>query len=329
MKKVTLKTIADQLEISTVTVHKALNNQQGVSKSLREKIVSLANELGYERKISDGRLNFIHVIKKDFLISVNEQYYTSIYYYLNMACEKVGAKLYFVVHDNIAGTMATIKSVGNENPIDGIFISGQIDRDLLTEINKMKKPVVCIDFYSSDFCFDYVYADNYYAGYTLAKYLIKKGHKKICFTGDIKYSNSVADRYFGYLRALNKFDIKEPPMLISKNIERDGEISDELFPKQMPTAFICHCDKAASVLYQYIKEKGYNIPGDISVISFDNTDICNLLSPRLTSMGIEKNIFAEQAYQLMMQSIENPKKEKINYVKLNLRLYERASVKNI
>ena len=325
MKKVSMATIAKQLNVSTVTVHKAFKNQGGVSPALRQRILDLASELGYERPPQDAAaLNFVHLIQKDFLLSTSEQYYTVIYYYLNQECSKIGAKLHFIVHDTLPATLANFKSLQQETPIDGVFISGQIDKSLLAEMEKLGKPVVCIDFFSSDFPFNYVYVDNYYAGYTLTKYLIQRGHRRICFVGDIKFSNAIADRYFGYLRALNRFDIAES-MHINCNIERSFSEPEFDF-KNTPTAFVCHCDRAASVLYMYLEKLGYRIPEDISVTGFDNTDICQVISPRLTSFGIDKEILAFQAFQLMEQSLHKKRKNDLNYVKLNLNLYERDSV---
>ncbi len=328
MKKVSLATIAERLNVSTVTVHKALKGYSGVSPALRERILALANELGYERAPQTaGALNFIHIIQKDFLLSANEQYYTVIYYYLNRECTAIGAKLHFVVHDSLSATIANLKSILQETAINGIFIAGQIERSLLAEIEKFKLPVVCIDFFSSDYPFNYIYVDNYYAGYTLAKYLIERGHRRICFVGDIKFSNAIADRYFGYLRALNRFNISEH-LHINANIERSYS-AVELNFDEMPTAFICHCDRAASVLYNHLEKQGYRIPQDVSVIGFDNTEICTVLAPPLTSFGLDKELLAAQAFQLMQKAIGKDDKLGLNYIKLNLDLYERESVADL
>lgn len=327
MKKVSLETIAKQLNVSAVTVHKALKNQSGVSPELRKKIIDLADELGYVRPNLASALNFVYIIQKDFLLSASEQYYTVIYYHLNQECAKTGSKLHFVVHDRLTATMANLRSLSQESAIDGFFISGQIEKALLAEIDKLKKPVVCIDFFSSDFPFNYVYVDNYYAGYTLTKYLITHGHKQICFVGDIKFSNAIADRYFGYLRALNKFDLSAEGLHINSNPERIAAMPEFDFCR-FPTAFICHCDRAASVLYARLEKTGRHIPDDVSVISFDNTEICQVLSPQLTSFGVDKKVFAAQAFDQMQHSL-NKRSGDLNYVKLNLSLYERDSVKTL
>lgn len=327
MKKVSLKTIAKKLNVSTVTVHKALKNQQGVSDKLRQKIINLADELGYESPSPQVSNNYVHIIHKKFLLGADEQFYTPIYYYLNQECTNRNGKMYFIVHDTIPSTIQNLRNLFSEAPIDGIFISGQIEKELLSEIETFNKTVVCIDFFSSDFNFNYIYVDNYYAGYTLAKHLIKLGHKQLCFIGDITFSDAIADRYFGCLRALNKFKVSNPCLHVNANIEREQNLDNLNIPTS-PTAFICHCDRAASVLYNHLKAQGLDIPNDVSVISFDNTNLCNILSPALTSIGIEKESFATQAFSLMQQALQR-KTHNLNYIKLNLSIYERNSVKSL
>ena len=324
MKKVSMQTIAKKMGVSTVTVHKALNNQHGVSEKTRNEIIKLACEMGYKMPDRLKPRCFIYFIHKNFILSRDEQFYSEIYQHLNMECLKLGATLELVVHDIPTTTFGTLKSIDAERGISGIFVSGQLSYEMLNGLRKLQNPVVCIDFYSSDYPFDYIYVDNYYAGYSLTKYLIKKGHTRIGFIGDISFSNSIADRYFGYLRALNKYRIPHDESLhVNANIEHSPY---EINFDNLPTAFICHCDKAAAALYDILHARGYEIPRDVSVIGFDNTALCERLSPRLTSFGIEKGVYASMALGAMLNRIN--KRDEVNYTKLNLRLYERNSVRD-
>ncbi|MCI8413054.1 MAG: LacI family transcriptional regulator [Clostridia bacterium] len=325
MKKVSMQTIARKMGVSTVTVHKALNNQHGVSEKTRNEIIKVAYEMGYKLPEKNQSLCFIYVTHKNFIMSQDEQFYSEIYHKLNMECLKVGASLELIVHDTPSTTLGTLKAIDSDKGISGIFVSGQLSPDMYAKLEELNLPIVCIDFYSSDYPFDYIYVDNYYASYSVTKYLIKKGHRKIGFIGDIGFSNSIADRYFGYLRALNKYKIPRDERLhINTNIEH---VPTKLTFPEMPTAFVCHCDRAAAALYEELSLAGYSVPRDVSVIGFDNTDLCEHLTPRLTSFGIEKITYASTALGAMLARIE--KKDELNYIKLNLQLYERESVRTL
>lgn len=327
MKKVSLTTIANKLNVSVVTVHKALKNQHGVSADLREKILSTAAELGYTPPSPDSlEYNFLFIIDKKFILSPNEQFYSEIYNTLNIECVRFNSKVHLIVHDNIELTQLAIKNEISKNKINGFFVSGEIDKNVLDFIDTLKLPTVCIDFFSSDYDFDYIYVDNYYAGYLVTKYLIKNGHKKIGFIGNIHATSSIMDRYFGYLRALTKYSLEiDNNLLINHNIETDNHSIDF---NNLPTAYICHCDRAASFLYTQSRKKNIKIYDDLSVVSFDNTDLAEHLSPKLTSYGVEKCKYSTQALKTMIARI---KKNAVlyNYTKLNLEIFERESVRNI
>lgn len=112
---------------------------------------------------------------------------------------------------------------------------------------------------------------------------------------------------------------------INQNIERSFQ-NPGIELSQGATAYICHCDRAAATLYSVIEQSGKKIPDDVSVIGFDNTDICQVISPKLSSLGISKEVFAIQALNIMQQAIQKKHPGGINYIKLNLTLYERDSV---
>jgi len=324
--KATLSRIAKEAGCSAVTVHKALTNQSGVSAELKNSIITIANRMGYNPPVDTGKnsnANFIYLVDKEYLLKPGEQFYTAIYFYLNEMCMKDNSKLSLLASNDPETTIAYFNTLAETKKVDGIFVGGQIDQEILRYIDGKKIKTVCIDFYSSDYAFDYVYVDNYYSGYLLAKYLIQKGHTKIGYVGNIKISNSIADRYFGYRRALNKYNI-EFNKKYSHPFSQYHDIKVDL--NDLPTAYICHCDKTAEYMYQYFDAKNIKINDQVSIISFDNTDICETLRPKLTSFGISKEEYSKTAYKLMLQKIKSIDQSS-NYIKIDLKLFERDSVK--
>ena len=96
--KVTMQMIADKLGVTKVSVSKALNNQPGISDKLRTEINKAALELGYNKHMIHKRAsnNFAFVVPKRFFLE-NENFYTTIYYYLNKQCQKTGQILSNIV----------------------------------------------------------------------------------------------------------------------------------------------------------------------------------------------------------------------------------------
>ena len=68
-------------------------------------------------------------------------------------------------------------------------------------------------------------------------------------------------------------------------------------PETLPTAFLCHCDMAAYQLMLKLQINGISIPDQISLVSFDNTDLSRNCKPQLTTIDINKREIAHKALQ--------------------------------
>ena len=98
---------------------------------------------------------------------------------------------------------------------------GEVGEKIIKEFAGHTIPTVFIDYYSPIYACNYIFVDNYQMSYMLTKYLIQKGHRNIGFIGDISSTNSIADRYFGYLKALKEEKLVVNPLWhINENIER-------------------------------------------------------------------------------------------------------------
>jgi len=329
MAKVTLESIATKMGVSTVAVFKALNNQKGVSEKLRKKIKAYAKSVGYvnkSSKIGITKKRFLFFIRQDFFLTPSEQFYSTIFYFLSAECNAANSILQvaFIEDDQtinkISGVISTFKP-------DGIFFAGEVGEKIIKEFAGHTIPTVFIDYYSPIYACNYIFVDNYQMSYMLTKYLIQKGHRNIGFIGDISSTNSIADRYFGYLKALKEEKLVVNPLWhINDNIERRQELIPLPETEHKPTAYVCHCDSAAQRLYAMLAMKNYRVPDDVSVVSFDNTNLCDSLMPKLTSIGLHKDSAARKAFNVMAEALKN---KKISVVQVKSHLVERDSVKTI
>ncbi len=327
MAKITLQHIAEKMNVSTVAVFKALNNQKGVSEPLRRKIKSYAKTVGYAGKSSQLGINkkrFLFFINQDFFLTPSEQYYSTIFYFLTGELTKVNSMLQVAFIEpeqpveKIQGVIATF------NP-DGVFFACELSPKILKYMEKRDLPSIFIDIYSPLYACNYIYVDNYQASYMLTHYLITKGHQKIGFVGNINKTTAISDRYMGYMKAMNEVSYPiSPQWHINENIERSQEIT-KLPLDNMPSAYICHCDSAAQKLYTMLSINGLRVEIDVSVVSFDNTTLCEQLLPRLTSIGPHKDSMARKAFQAMLDAM----KSKHSLVQIRSHLVERDSVRDL
>ena len=154
-----------------------------------------------------------------------------------------------------------------------------------------------------------------------------RGHRHIGFVGEVGRTSAVADRYYGYIKALAEARIAfNPAWHINKNVEISGDFTLSLNDNP-PTAFICHCDAAAQWMYASLANRGLRIPDDVSIASFDNTAICDTMMPGLTSIGPDKDTYAKKALEAMGIALETPMQP--HETRIVPRLVERDSVVKI
>jgi len=328
--KVSMQTIANILNISKVTVHKALNNQQYVSDELREKIIQTAKDLGYTKPVSKSQTfnnSLAFIVPKRFFLE-SDSFYTSIFYYLNNACHRDDLVLNLYIVNSEDETNGTIPNVSSLMECDGIFIAGEMKDKYLHCVGELGLPILLIDFYKPALNYDCVIADNFFNGYTATNYLIEKGHKDIGFIGVPSQTSSISDRFFGYQKALATHNLTyNAAWQFANNNEMTGVYSlDTPLPDVLPTAFVCHCDRSAYFLTQRLNMENIKVPEDISIISFDNTDLAENSIPKLTTIDINTKIIAEKSYEQLRYRIENrniPKQR----IYIPCRVVERDSVR--
>jgi len=153
-KTVTMSDIADRLDVSTVTVSKALSDQKGVSEEMREKIKQLANELGYRKPTGKGKDRLrsfnIGVIAPQGSMDGQESLYKEMYHKIseeadknncNILLEEISAK------DEISGMPPKLLK---ENKIESLIILGRTRREYLQMIRRhYSVPMVCVEFQES------------------------------------------------------------------------------------------------------------------------------------------------------------------------------------
>jgi len=332
--KVTLDTIANRLGITKVSVSKALNNQPGVSESLRKKILQTSSELGYLPKSASKQANNVSklgiVVPKRFFLDT-DNFYTKIYYHMNQECTQRGISLsiYLLDPEQEHGRALPLSLAQDASELSGLFIAGEVSDGYVELLAAHAFPVIAIDFYKTDLELDCVIPDNFQSGYAVTKYLIDKGHSEIGFVGNPRYTTSVMDRYCGYLKALNTYRLEAIPDWLLVNNDDDGSYQvDFELPAKLPSAFVCHCDMAAYKLLLKLQAEGVSVPDQASLISFDNTDLSQTISPALTSVNIGKEDFAIEAVSRMLHRIKHPEEPSKN-IYLPSKIIERDSVRKL
>lgn len=197
-----------------------------------------------------------------------------------------------------------------ERKVDGVIVIGKMMDDYLQHLNtEAGIPVIYLDYYNGREASDSVISNSYYGTYELTYYLYRMGHRKIAYVGTLLAMESITDRYFGYQKALLELGLEQKKewVLDDRHIET-GEIDTVnmlQIPKDMPTAFVCNCDLTASFLIKKLKDNGYRVPEDISVVGFDNYLYPGLSDIQITTYEVDLKEIAKKAVYNMISKISN------------------------
>ncbi|MDF2540674.1 MAG: transcriptional regulator [Herbinix sp.] len=328
-KNITMKDVAEQLGVSTVTVSKALSGKEGVSEAVRDTIKQKAEEMGYRyniiaKSMKEGMNYNIGILVADRFMH-DRAFYTKIYQRL---MKDLMTMNYFGILEVIPEEMemgGILPQVLQNNKVDGIIILGQMDRDFIERIDQAGFPFVFLDFTDEHFPVDSIVSDSFYGAFEITNYLISEGHTKIGFVGNRDATRSIMDRYIGYYKALlqNKIAVNED-WIISDRDEK-GKFCELKLPKDMPTAFVCNCDEIAYYLILELKKAGYQVPEDVSVVGYDNYVYAALSNPPITTVEVNVDAMSEMAVNSIIKKMKHPKADFGRKV-VSVRIVKGASV---
>ena len=332
-KAVTMSDIAKAMNVSTVTVSKALGDRDGVSAELRERIKQKATEMGYRvhagtHGAKDGLTYNIGIIVAKHFISDASSFYWIVYRYIVELLQKQNYYgMLEVVNDH--NGMEEIPNSVLDHKVDGLIVLGQLSDEYISKLISHQLPTVFLDFYGSGEDADAVLSDNFYGAYMLTSHLIENGHRRIGFLGSIGSTSSIQDRYLGYYKALleNRIPLRQDWVIGDRSNESDI-FPEFTLPQDMPTAFVCNCDETAYKLVNQLKNAGYNVPEDISVVGYDNHIYSTICNPRLTTIDVNSRVMSTEAVDIILHKIRD-----VNYRRgrtlVTGKLVRRESVKKI
>lgn len=175
--------------------------------------------------------------------------------------------------------------------------------DLLFELSLKQFPVVILDKKIYELPFPTVLSDNFQSGSLATEHLIKEGHQKIAYLfGEQTHPQSVRQRYLGYLEALNKARLPFHTPLDDKSATIDTLMN--YVNDHKVTAFVCENDLVAIQTMNYLKQHGYDIPNDFSVIGFDDIQAAALVDPPLTTVAQDFHKLGEIAGRSLIEWLQ-------------------------
>lgn len=312
--KVRIKDIAQAAGVSSTAVSQVLNNRPcRLADVTKEKILRVAREMKFQDQeiISTKSLGNIKTI--GLIIPEKGNYFQNLAYKISEYLFLKGYTVFqCMVGDDLNCCYKALESLTCKN-VDGVIVvppsAGKKDTKLpkmLKSLQNSGVPMILVDrAVYSVFC-DFVTVDNKMGGRLATEHLIQYGHQRIgCIMGN-KDTYTSRKRIDGYKQALtaNGISYSDDLVYFGEFTKENGFLGAEELLKKKITAIFAGNDEIAIGIYQYAKAKNINIPEELSVVGFDNTNICELINPSLTS--VEQNIdqLAEKIVEVILFNID-------------------------
>ncbi|GAA4057041.1 substrate-binding domain-containing protein [Amphibacillus indicireducens] len=333
-KNVTMKDIADQIGVSSVTVSKALNDKDGVSDKLKDKIKRLADEMGYRyntmaKSMKNGMsYNIGIIIPERFSGGISQSVYFRAYQRITTALEDYGYYGIMNILSNEDEEALNLPKIYQEKKVDGFIFLGQLTSEYIKVVKEIDMPIVFLDFYDEHDEIDSVITDNFYGAYDITNYLIAQGHQEIGYVGNLYSTSSIQDRFLGYYKSLLEHQIKLNDEFIINDRDEKGKFIEFNLPEKLPTAFVCNCDQVAHELVNKLNDIGYRVPEDFSVVGFDNDIYATITNPQLTTVDVDVDEMVKQAVRLIVRKIQG-KNKRYGRTSVKGNIIKRNSVKKL
>lgn len=296
----TIKDVADAAGVSTAAVSLFLNDRPGISQATRDRIAAAIESLGYvprgsaSRRSSSGASNFVSLLVEKLPLSLHsDHFYSAVAQGVQAEAERLGYNLVLTVVD--PNQQGLPRALAEQHVAGAVALGGGDITDTLLDAIKLSEiPLVVVDNQSNSSQIDCVVTDNQYGTYQLIRYLAELGHRRIAIIlGPEKYK-SLNERYIGYRQAMFDLGLGFDESLVQPNlsqgIPRKGylEMMSLLDRDPWPTAVFAVSDRTALGALEALRERGIEVPRQISLAGFDGIEPGQLAKPALTTVSSRK-----------------------------------------
>ncbi|SES04909.1 transcriptional regulator, LacI family [Gracilibacillus ureilyticus] len=338
---VTIYDIAKKANVSPMTVSRVINNSGNIKITTREKVEKAIKDLGYvpnsaARSLTSNKTKTLGLILTD----IANPFFSKIARGAEDAAVELGYRVLIANTDEDFEKENTYIDMMLSARVDGVLIAPTSDKTI-AQINRLKQhniPVVLLDRTIKDFAGDYVIGDSYEGSRKLIEHLINYGHKNIALINGPSNVSTARDRQRGYLETLKLNDLPVHEHYISeidfKNVQSGDakNIIQHLMnhnKEKRPTAIFAANNFIAISVIQALKELGFHVPQDISVVCFDEVEPVVYFDPFFTVAAQPANQFGRIGVQYLVERVEEKKVEKERRIILPPDIHIRKSTSKI
>ncbi|MEO0572809.1 MAG: LacI family DNA-binding transcriptional regulator [Bacteroidota bacterium] len=306
----TIKELAQELEMSTTTVSRVLTGQEKkyrISEKTAQRVREVADKLDFApnqiaRNLRLQKTNTIGLIIPD----ISNPFFANLARTVEEELRSRGKMV--LLCDTKDDTNLEEESIAllKGRKVDGLLVA-PVGKESRHFIESTALPVVLIDRYFEDQDIPFVTTDNFFGAYQATSFLIEKGHQNIACIQGLTETTPNDNRVKGYQKAMKNYGLLERMKVVGDDysLENGYENTKELLARpDAPTALFALNNQIAMGCMKALKENGFHIPKEISLIAFDEQPYFELLSPPLTAIKQPMEAIGKVAVEILFELLE-------------------------
>jgi LacI family transcriptional regulator len=305
-----LSDIAREAGVSTATVSRVINGLSYVSQEVRERVLEVVRRHDYypnahARSLASGRSNIIGLVISD----IANPFFPELVKGMETAAFDQGCELILANTNYEAGRLSNYVRRFIERGVGGVaMMTSEVDPAITTELARRNVSVVCLDSGEPGAHVSNLMVD-YESGIDQAvAHLAALGHRRIAFVGGPSGLRSAERRLTAFRESLRHRLDADPVAVVEGDfrLESGRDAARALLALAPPaTAVVCANDMMALGVMQECRSAGVAIPGDLSLIGFDDIAIASLTEPALTTVSLSREELGREAVAALMATINH------------------------
>ncbi|WP_338646439.1 LacI family DNA-binding transcriptional regulator [Flavobacterium sp. KS-LB2] len=317
-RKITLKQIAKELDVSISTVSKSLRNSLEIGEETRLKVQAFAKF--YHYKPNNIALSLKNRKTKTIGIIIPEivhHFFSTVINGIEQIANENGYSVIICLSDDSFDKEVLNMEMLANGSIDGFIMSlskeTQFRGDFhhITEVINQGMPVVMFDRVTNDILCDKVIIDDKYAAYEAVQSLIDKGRKKIALVTTVDYVSVGKLRTDGYTKALldNGIPFNEKLIIKIEDIDTCEITIGKLLEDKAIDAVFAVNELFAVTIIKTANKIGLNVPNDLAVIAFTDGIISKYSTPTITTVSQSGIKMGNKAAKMLIERLESEEEE--------------------
>ncbi|MGW1028125.1 LacI family DNA-binding transcriptional regulator [Streptomyces sp. NPDC002577] len=312
MKRPTMADVARRAGVTKGAVSFALNGKPGVSDATRRRILAIAEELGWKpnsaaRALSDGRAgSYGLVVDRPARMLGIEPFFMQLISGIQVELSGRGVSLLFTLAEDTAAQIAVYRDWWASRRVDGVFlVDVTVDDPRIPALEELRLPALVVGHPVGTGSLPAVWSDDAQAVRAALAHLAALGHRSVARISGPGALWHTRIRTTAFEEVTGEFGMRLTTVEADYTGEQGAAATREVLARDpRPTAVLYDNDVMAVSGLSAARHMGLSVPGDVSMVAWDDSALCELVEPGLTALNRDIVDYGARAARQLRELVE-------------------------